>query len=592
MKKYLLLSFIFLAGSVFAQSNEQAFDWAMHTGANSNNVNGLNYDSQGNLYVLSSISDSADFGGNIVTAPAISGFPSFNHFVARRNINGTSEVLFQTRGTINNPFSEFTKIAVDPNDDILVVGSTSGGHDFGNGVSLVGRGYFIAKYSKAGVAQWAKMYNFGNPNQSSFTTDAWRIQCLPNGTIIGLIAEFSGKYALINLSSNGTETLYKEFNFTSKGALPFIVSSKNNFFTDASGAFYFCINGVDANANPKIIWNNLVSGTSVAADSIVINNAGHPAVSYLFAFRKDGTKKYFKGFRGSIVDLAVEQSTGNLLFYWKQYGGQNNVAPMDNITGNASGNFGDIFSGIIAVDSQCNFIKKSTEVIAQQYELESLLPLGDLKLLGTYKYNNLGAPIVAGNQSFSVSSGGFFTWFEYNSDLQPSYFIAAPLYSENGSIGSQYMSVYGNKAAVGLSWLASAQSSLNIDGTALVANDKNRSYTTRYNPPFNMPGYDIAFGQFDRTLQNNPIGFNHGKEESSMFVMYPNPSTDVVHVSMKELEVESLIQVSVFDLMGKEVLFQEGQGVQEVSVKSLAKGIYMVKISHAGVTSTQKLSIQ
>ena len=59
-----------------------------------------------------------------------------------------------------------------------------------------------------------------------------------------------------------------------------------------------------------------------------------------------------------MVDLAVEASTGNTLLDWGQYGGQNNIAPMNMISTN-NGTFAQTYAGIIAIDSLGNFIKKS-----------------------------------------------------------------------------------------------------------------------------------------------------------------------------------------------------------------------------------------
>lgn len=592
MKK-ILLSFVTLFSfNLCAQNNAQAFDWALNPGANSNTLKTLHYDSQGNLLVLASASDSASFGSNIITALPSGSYPTTNYYIGKRNTNGTSQVILQSRNGATNVFTDFSDFNLDNNDNIIIVGATSAGHDFGNGITLSNKGYMIAKYNSAGTAQWAKMYNFGNPNMSSFTTKPWHVQCLPNGDIIAILKEVSGRYAYIKIDANGNELLYKEFKISGTGsAIPVITSSKNNFFIDNKGIFYMYFNTVDMSTTPKMVLSTITNSVTTPIDSVSISNTGHAGVSYLLAFKPDGTKKYFKGFRGSMNDLAVEATTGNVLFYWIQYGGQNNIAPMDMISTN-NGTFAQTYGGVIVIDSLGNFIKKSTETPSLQYRYESILPLGNYRLIGTLKYSNSGNPLIAGTQTYSISSGGVFTWFELDQNLDPSYFVAAPLYNQNNSLAENTMSNYGNKVAVGIKWSASTQSTLNINGTILKANDKNTSFPTRYTAPYNTVGSDIAIAQFDRTLSGSTASINESQNKTINYMLYPNPAKNVLNIELDNLLNDNKT-VTIANILGEVVLSETSSGNKfSINTSNLISGVYFVTISNKGIQSTQKIIIE
>ncbi len=592
MKKIILAFVPLLSFNLCAQSNAQAFDWSMNPGANGNSLYALHYDSQGNLLALAHASDSASFGGNIITALPSSGYPTNNYYIGKRKTDGSSQIMLQSRNGATNVFSSFSDFNIDSNDNLIVVGATSSGHDFGNGVTLSNKGYMIAKYNSSGVAQWAKMYNFGNPSMSSFTTKPWHIQCLPNGDIIAVLKEASGRYAYIKIDANGNELLYKEFKISGTGsAIPVITSSKNNFFVDNKGIFYMYFNTVDMSTTPKMVLSTITNSVTTPIDSVSISNAGHAGVSYLLAFKPDGTKKYFKGFRGSMNDLAVEATTGNVLFYWIQYGGQNNIAPMDMISTN-NGTFAQTYGGVIAIDSLGNFIKKSTETPSLQYRYESILPLGNFKLIGTLKYAN-GNILSAGTQTYSISSGGMFTWFELDQNLTPSYFVSSPLYNQNNSLAENTMSNYGNKVAVGIKWSALTQSTININGTILKANDKNTSFSTRYSAPYNAIGTDIAIAQFDRTLQGNSTVINEKEKQAINFLIYPNPAKEVLNIKLEILNEEETT-ITISNILGEVVSSSVIENTNNCSINTanLTSGVYFVTVSNQGKQSAKKLIIE
>ncbi|WP_179349359.1 DUF7619 domain-containing protein [Winogradskyella pacifica] len=65
---------------------------------------------------------------------------------------------------------------------------------------------------------------------------------------------------------------------------------------------------------------------------------------------------------------------------------------------------------------------------------------------------------------------------------------------------------------------------------------------------------------------------------NSQYVLYPNPSKDVVSLSFNS--EQSTVEVGVFDILGKMVLTQKKQHVStlELNLSSLEKGVYFVKV--------------
>ncbi|GAA0872491.1 hypothetical protein GCM10009117_16380 [Gangjinia marincola] len=76
---------------------------------------------------------------------------------------------------------------------------------------------------------------------------------------------------------------------------------------------------------------------------------------------------------------------------------------------------------------------------------------------------------------------------------------------------------------------------------------------------------------------------------SGSFSLYPNPALDgSITVEAKE---NTALTVQIYDLLGKEVVRRTLTSGQ-INVSNLSSGIYMVKVSQNGVSSTQKLVVK
>jgi hypothetical protein len=73
--------------------------------------------------------------------------------------------------------------------------------------------------------------------------------------------------------------------------------------------------------------------------------------------------------------------------------------------------------------------------------------------------------------------------------------------------------------------------------------------------------------------------------------MYPNPATDMVSISLNNVE-NTDATVVVFDTEGRQVLNQVFKGQLDMNVSSLEAGIYFVKINTATMNEVRKLVIK
>jgi hypothetical protein len=94
----------------------------------------------------------------------------------------------------------------------------------------------------------------------------------------------------------------------------------------------------------------------------------------------------------------------------------------------------------------------------------------------------------------------------------------------------------------------------------------------------NSPGY--------RLILNNALFASTKTDQQEVVTVssYPNPASDVLHVSYNGTENNSALTFSVYDANGKEVLtqaFTAGNTTQDVDITSLAPGVYIWRLNAA-----------
>lgn len=79
------------------------------------------------------------------------------------------------------------------------------------------------------------------------------------------------------------------------------------------------------------------------------------------------------------------------------------------------------------------------------------------------------------------------------------------------------------------------------------------------------------------------------KTESLALELYPNPANDVVRISSNN---NGQMTIAIHDITGKKVISTVLSNTDQINVSDLTTGIYMVKVSQNGATSTKKLVVQ
>ena len=89
----------------------------------------------------------------------------------------------------------------------------------------------------------------------------------------------------------------------------------------------------------------------------------------------------------------------------------------------------------------------------------------------------------------------------------------------------------------------------------------------------NVFGIDtITKADFIHTI---PDGLSENKLENQV-VLYPNPSTGLVNIT---LPLNTEVEVSVLNLIGKQVFSSSYSGSAKVQLSDLPKGIYLIKLT-------------
>ena len=566
MKKTIqLLALLFIAIG-FAQNNAESFDWSFNGGGGFNTTKRMNYNSQGDLLFLMDVGHQTIFGGTTVSYPGYSIYPGTASFIGKRTQSGTSTVLIQ-KSTPNPTSTTFQDFVIDNDDNIILSGATFGYndvvfYDFGNGIKLYGKGNFIAKYNPQGVCQWATLVSYGNTGTISNSENKnIALGILPNNDIYFANRSTNGTspFWLLKLNSAGTEIWHKEWILPTTSTVA-ILTSKNNFFFDNTGKAYFYIYSIQ--------------GDIVTIDGTVLTPpaGGHPSTTSLLTINGDGTNGVFTTYRGAIGDIAVEKTTGNVLIDWRQY--VQNPAPFDGLP--IAPNSTYQFVGIVAIDSNRNFINRTVALFTTSYG--SLFPLGNLNFATNSRMvpaETLNVP----NQTFTATK--YTPTWKFFENFVFTKFVAHP--EINGSNTNSYdlMSRYNNKLAVSGSYSLANNPTISINGTTLTSCGNDPNFATLY-PIFATSQGDVFISQLTvsgglAVIQNKLLNFQ----------IYPNPSNGNFNVEIDENLIGA--KASVYNLLG--------QKIKDFSIKStttnqfLNKGMYLLEIEKEGNKTSKKFII-
>ena len=558
MKKILLL-LVLVSQFFFAQNNATSFDWSFNAGGGFNSTKRVRYNSQGDLFALIDSGHQTTYGGTTMLAPGRGTTPGTITFLAKRTQNGTSTVFVQ-KNIVNPTFATFDDFTIDNDDNIIITGTTFGYdatvfYDFGNGITLYGKGNFLAKYNPQGLCQWAVLINYNLTGSLPYSEGKpISIGVLPNNDIYyaGRSTNENKPFWLLKLNPSGTELWHKEWILPTSNTVG-IFTSKNNFFFDNTGKAYFIIQSL--------------SGDLVTIDGIALTPpaGAHPTTTSILTINNDGTNGVFSTYRGAIADMAVEKASGNVLIDWRQY--VQNPIPFNTLPMAVNGTFQYI--GIVALDSNRNYINSSTALFASQFK--SIYPLGNLNFVT----NSLMVPsetLSIPGQSFTATK--YTPTWKFFENFAMTKFIAHPEINGTSAASANTMSLYNNKLAVSGSYNLTNNSTVVINGTTLTTCDKDPNFASLY-PSWVSLQSDVFISQL---TVGNSLGVNNNLLENKVITVYPNPARNHINLSSKKNLVNA--KLKIISIIGQTVLEKQNLSGTDFSldVTSLNQGMYLIQL--------------
>ncbi|MEO7975598.1 T9SS type A sorting domain-containing protein [Flavobacterium sp.] len=562
MKKTLLFMLLSLTAILSAQNNATDFDWAFNTGGGYNTTRRIQYNSQGDLLCMVNIGNKTTFGSVAMQGQGFSSFPGSVTFIGKRTQAGVKTVLVKVLSS-NSYIANFEDFTIDANDNIIVSGTVFNAttpYDFGNGVTLLGKGYFVAKYNPNGECQWAKLFTFNVATISS-TNKPIALGILPNNDIYFAARSSNGNqpFWLLRLDSNGTEVWHKEWILPSSNYIT-ISTSKNNCFFDTTGKAYFYITN---------LYSDAITVDGVA---LTIPAGAHPTGSHILTIDGNGANDLFTSHRGAIGDLAVEKATGNVLVKWSQYNA--NPAPFNTVN-----HTNNVYQGIVALDANRNYLNSTPNPVLNQADIDAIFPLGNLKFVGM-KVLAPGASIVAGSQSFTASKYTP-TWKFFDSFVM-SKFVAHPELNETSATVYPFIAAYNNKLAVSGSYSLTNNATVSVNGTTLTACENDLTFAATF-PAFASLAGDLFIAQ----LTNGASLGIEKKDITESVSIYPNPANSDFHIQTDENLIDS--KVTIYNLLGQKIKSFTLNAA--TTNQTLNKGIYFIQIQKNGSKTTKKLIV-
>lgn len=179
--------------------------------------------------------------------------------------------------------------------------------------------------------------------------------------------------------------------------------------------------------------------------------------------------------------------------------------------------------------------------------------------------------VIYGGAIDNVSPGGPFLWIFDQSGAAPN---QAWIRQLDPATGIPTGVVYDYTADGGLLGATDV-----LAGGLFISEDATAGYVTMVGLCQCSPSNQLFGLELVESLGTND-------NEISGFSIYPNPAnSNVVSINTS---IQGKMQVSVFDVLGKEIINTEISN-NELNISTLDSGIYMVRVNQNGITATKKL---
>lgn len=570
MKTKLLLILMCLANLTWAQNNNQAFEWAFNTKAGANTVKQIKYDTQGNLFVLGSISMKGKWGNtDIPCNPKFGVYPGTGEYLGKISQNGTQTFV----KSLNNPSAALTTywIDLDAQGNIFILGSakasTANPANFDNGVSITANGYFLLKLNSSGVAQWAKTYNMGLTNWNAFTT-ASGFKVLPNGDMfLSLLCPNAPvKYWLLKLNASGDEVWHRETFTNTNGG--FKCASSTQWVDDAGNSFI-----TKYSTEKKVVFGS---------DSISAPNTPG-AYLYVAGFDPTGKVNWLSAYsNASIVDYTLDPKSGDITMIYTQPAKNN--APFDSLVFTGLPSIG-LFKGLVKTTFKGTRINYKPFAILDSISIgepEKIVGLPDGSTAMWAKVIKESVVFIKG-QSISLNpSKDQDLFIESTSDLKAKYLIALEKGNNSSSVS---LASYQNKVGVAGEMFLPKDTLLTINKTTLAAGSNDPTYATDF-PIFATSRSDVYITQWDRSLQAGTTNALAEPKEQMNANLYPNPFSQILNIESNQ----NIQEIRIINLAGQTVFESTFNHKQlQLDLESMQPGVYFLSFKNDFGSETKRI---
>lgn len=254
MKKW-ILALALISNYAFVSAQNLTYDWVerLESGSNQAIIFQITNDAEGNVIVGGYFTDSLIYGSNIhVGTPNVR-----SPFIAKYNATGTLQWLNHYTPASSCSYCGFSGIKTDSQNNIVAVGTHSGGIDFGEGSGVLsgstsGTSAFILKLSSSGQALWVKNYNTNTFLSDDVSIQNDEIYCLMRYTGSAVDMDLSANVSMVpfpNFNSNPRAIVLKldengdflwatGFNSLSNNSFKLAKMATNEDFTYIAGDYY------------------------------------------------------------------------------------------------------------------------------------------------------------------------------------------------------------------------------------------------------------------------------------------------------------------------------------------------------------------
>ncbi len=573
MKKYLMVLFF-----IPLLLHSQSWQWGKRGGS----LNQLNSERPEQTYFLTTDSQKNIYGLSYVGASGlnIDGNAKTNH---DGNPFGPSDIAlfsFSCNGTYrwskiiggNGANETVNAVCVDAQDNVYIAGRLGqcGDPNYPPRIDddvvisqnpMDCRPMFIAKYNTNGVLQWIKQPQPVGTPQNEISTASSRALLVDNmGNLNWIVQLGPGVYADGAFVNNQTGVnffiLKYDTNGTYIGNTPLDIQLGGGYY---SIKFYY---------NPYNGFYYFVGEKSDNTATAVVGGTTITHTVFMACFNAQGVFQWVR--EDTFPDF------GYLFIYNLAFDPQNNIY----IGGKIAGfNFGSFLGFSVSEQIIPGFVLKTNP---------------DASQLLWSSYNNKGSQIWGGivlnGNELAYTSYGFgvdFTWGTQTLNISgPNQGQEAILARFNKDTG----------ACIGLT---------KVPGS-LGFNDHGAALTVDASGDYILGGYMGGTLFFDNSQQITNIGsqsdffvakyatepcqaLSVGDQDEKRIILYPNPTRDRVTFDNSQA---GIARVSVYNYLGQEVLLPINcNGLPEVTIEmsGLSRGVYLVRLEGAGVSSTVKV---